>query len=132
MNAITPSNAPRFLSAAQDAYALALVAFETASIAAEADKIEAGIDYTGCETDAAIDAMATREGAIDDARNVGALRDALTQAEAALAVWGIAYACALPGVTAEQVATLRDLEKRAAVNVVARGKVVALCFRLAA
>jgi len=118
------------LSPAQAAYALALANYAAASLAAEEAKIAAGIDYTGCETDEAIDLMSYREGGIDEVHNVGPLRDALTAAELALVAWGIGRACELAALN--EIPVLRDLERRAVANVVARGKVVALCLKLAA
>ena len=118
------------LSPAQAAYALALANYAAASVAAEEAKIAAGIDYTTCETDEAIDEMSEREGAINDAHGISALRDALTDAELALVAWGIGRACELAALN--EIPVLRDLEKRAVANVVARAKVVALCLKLAA
>ena len=65
------------LSPAQAAYALALANYAAAECAAADAITAAGIDYTTCETDAAIDEMSEREGAINDAHGISALRDAL-------------------------------------------------------
>ncbi len=119
------------MSPAQAAYALALADFEAATLTAEAEKAAAGIDYTGCETEAAIDAMAEREGAIEDAAGIGAKRVSLWNTEARLISWGIEYAQGLPGITAAQWSELQTLRVASAGRVAVRAKVVALCFRLA-
>lgn len=122
--------APAALSPAQSAYALALANYAAASLAAEEAKAAAGIDYTRCETDEAIDLMAYREGGIDEVHRIGALQDALTAAELGLIAWGIERVCSLAALN--EIPVLRDLEKRAAGDVTARAKVVAACLRLAA
>ena len=116
----------------QAAYALALADFEASSIASEAAKVAAGIDYTNAITDADIDAMCDREGAIDAAHGIIAKRNALTKAELRLIAWGIEHACKLPSVSLNEAAELTSLRDAAAKRVVVRAKVVALCFRLAA
>ena len=118
------------MSPAQTAYALALANYASASCAAEEAKIAAGIDYTTCETDEAINLMSYREGGIDEVYRIDALRAALTKAEMALIAWGIDRACEIAALN--EIPVLRDLEKRAAVNVVARAKVVDVCLKLAA
>lgn len=115
----------------QAAHAIARAAYDDAYAAAEAAKVVAGIDYTGCDTEAAINEMADREGAIDDAHEVTAKRNTLTRCEGALIAWGIEHACGLPGVSASQVAELRRLRDAAAERVTVRAKVVDLCMRLA-
>lgn len=114
---------------AQSAYALALAAFEAAQRAAEALKAERGVDYTKADTEEAIDAMAELEGECDRVAGVLAAERALRAAEQKLIAWGIGRACAM---SPENAATLRDLQSRADRNVVARNRLVDLCFRFAA
>ena len=117
------------MAPAQGAYALALAAFEAAKLTAEALKIERGVDYTTADTEEAIDAMAEVEGECDRGAGVLAAERTLRVAEKDLIAWGIGRACKM---SPSNAATFRDLQGRADGSVVARAKVVDLCFRLAA
>ena len=117
------------MAPAQGAYALALAAFEAAKLTAEALKVERGVDYTAADTDAAIDAMAEVEGECDRVAGVLAAERALRVAEQGMIAWGIGRACEM---SPSNATTLRDLQSHAERDVVARAKVVDLCFRLAA
>lgn len=117
------------LSPAQGAYALALSVYKAARFAAEALKIERGVDYTKADTEEAIDAMCDIEGQCEKETGVLAAERALRVAETGLMTWAFDR---LSGLTSpEDAATLRDLQSRADRSVVARQKVVNLCFRLA-
>jgi len=115
---------------AQGAYALALADFEAAKIGAEVLKIERGVDYTKADTDAAIDAMCEIEGQCEAETGLLAAERRLRAAETSLIAWAFEKIGALT--TAEEVATLTGLRAAAERNVIARQKVVDLCFRLAA
>ena len=114
---------------AQAAYALALAAFESSHLRAETLKIERGVDYTKADTEEQIDAMCEIEGACEKETGLLAAESALRAAETSLIKW--AFEKIAPLATPENNATLSALRAASERNVVARAKVVDLCFRLA-
>ncbi len=119
------------LSPQQAAYAEARTAYDAAKRTAETTKATWRIEakYAAAESEREIDSIAALEADAEHLARLPEAERALRAATERLIAWGIGRACA---VGPEHAATLRDLQARAKVDVVAREKIAALCMRLAA